>query len=222
MCRFLIIKTDEPSSLGNILSGFSDMAQKSRALDGDWQGDGWGAAWLTKENCWKSYISTEPVWREKVFFSKIPETRLLLVHARSASFYNHKNNISFNQPFIQNSFAFVFNGLIRKVALPIPVSGKIGSQKIWNLLQGFLHNQQPESALRSTVNTISRYSKEIHALNIGLCDKKDIYVTCHYAAHPDYYQLQFSDNAGMKVVSSEPIDGFDFIPLPTESILRLD
>ena len=40
-----------------------------------------------------------------------PETTRMLIHARSASFEKDKDNIDFNQPFLNSEYAFVFNGL---------------------------------------------------------------------------------------------------------------
>ena len=99
MCRFALLKTTAPTRLQEVLGRFSTMAQASRAPDGDLQGDGWGVTWR-QNGAWQRHASLNPVWESRSEFSRLPETDLFLVHARSASFAQGKNNVAFNQPFI--------------------------------------------------------------------------------------------------------------------------
>lgn len=101
----MMIKSKKRISPGQILESFAQMADKSRAPDGDRQGDGWGIYWVDEENVWQTKKSIQPIWTEASVFSQTPESRLFLVHARSSSFPQHKNEIHFNQPFVEENYA---------------------------------------------------------------------------------------------------------------------
>src|SRR3989338_7229032 len=183
MCRFLLAKSKKPIKPYEILKSFSKMAQKSKAFDGDWQGDGWGISWLVR-NEWKLYKSLSPIWREEGKFADFPESNLFAIHARSASFPQHKNNLEFNQPFITDSIVFVFNGLLKGVKLPFSVPGKIGAEKIWHLVQYQLKENAPKIALNNVKELLITYTREIQALNIGLIHNQEIYYINYYTKHP--------------------------------------
>lgn len=210
MCRFLLLKSKFKVNSQHIIEHFSDMAQKSKALDGDWQGDGWGISWLDENNNWSIYTSVSPIWEETSHFARIPETSFLVIHARSASFPQDKNNIHYNQPYLDDNYVFVFNGLLKGVTIPFQAEGKIGAQKTWFLLTKFLRNKSPEKALRKLKELMIANAKKIIALNIGLCDKKSIYVFTMYEKHPEYYRLQLHQSKDLIIVSSEAIQGYDF------------
>ncbi|MDP4011559.1 MAG: class II glutamine amidotransferase [Candidatus Roizmanbacteria bacterium] len=219
MCRFLLAKSREKQDPTQLLESFADMAQKSKAYDGDWQGDGWGASWWNGRS-WEQYVSLKPVWEDREFFSFIPETSLLCIHARSASFERHKNTIEFNQPYIQGRYAFVFNGLLKGVTLPHPLSGTIGAQKIWSLLQIYLKKYSPENALKRTVTDLNKHSRFIQALNIGLSDGKNIYAYTQYATHPQYYHLGHSTSKETTIVVSEQIEGYEFEAIKQSQVTK--
>lgn len=218
MCRFLLFKSKQPQNPQAIIKSFSQMAKKSKAFDGDWQGDGWGISWLD-ENDWKSYKSVKPIWEDDKKEALLFSSKIFLIHARSASFPQHKNNKEYNQPFINSIMAFVFNGLIKGVSLHLP--GVIGSQKIWSLLQKKLLTMTPESALKETERIITKNSKTVQALNIGIADKDNIYALCYYSNHKDYYSLHYSKTADVSIISSEPIEGFNFFRLIKGEVARL-
>lgn len=194
------------------------MAEKSKAFDGDWQGDGWGFSWL-ENNKWQEYKSLKPIWKEKDRFPKFSESNIFSIHARSASFPQHKNNIEYNQPYINESYSYVFNGELKGVTLSVP--GKIGSQKIWFLLNDYLKKMSLTQALSKTTDVLKKNSRNIQALNIGVAGKNTISAYCHFTAHPNYYSLQYSDNSDVKIICSEVIDGFNFKSLPTNSLITL-
>ena len=218
MCRFLLAKSKQPISPKKILTSFAKMAEKSKAFDGDWQGDGWGFSWL-EDNKWKEYRSLEPIWKEKDKFAKFSESNIFSIHARSASFPQHKNNIEYNQPYTNESYSYVFNGELKGVTLSVP--GNIGSQKIWFLLSDYLKKMSLTQALSKTTDILKKNSRNIQALNIGVAGKNTISAYCHYNQHPNYYSLQYSDNPDIKIICSEIIDGFNFKSLPTNSLITL-
>ena len=151
-----------------------------------------------------------PIWQDCHSFKHIPKSNLFIVHARSSSFRNHKGVLDYNQPFVKEPYSFVFNGLVKNVSFPYAVSGNIGSQKIWKLLLGILEQYPPDESLVRLENLIKQHSREVQALNIGLCDKERIYASCHYSKHPEYYHLQVHDSIELTAVSSEPLEGFSF------------
>jgi len=218
MCRFLLAKSKLSINPEKILKSFAKMAKKSKAYDGDWQGDGWGFSWL-KDDKWQIYKSVRPIWQEKEKFSDFPKTNIFSIHARSASFPQHKNNIEYNQPYTNESYSYVFNGLLKGVALSLP--GDIGAQKIWQLFNNYLKKNNLTQALNKTGDILKKNSQNIQALNIGIAGKNTISAYSYFTAHPNYYSLQYSDNSEIKIICSEIIDGFKFKSLPTNSLITL-
>ncbi len=221
MCRFIQIKSEKPIQPAEILSRFSQMCKNSRTFDGDWQGDGWGIAWKSNEQIWQVQTSLKPIWECEQTFTEIPQSVLFLAHARSASFPGQKGILEYNQPYISGKYAFVFNGLLKGVNLPFPVAGKIGAQKIWNLLQKELEENKPETALNNVVNLLRNNSRQIQALNIGLNDGDNQYAVTIYTSHPEYYNLRAYSSEKISIICSEPLPGFAFQKIPTEKIFKL-
>lgn len=219
MCRFLMIKSERRIHAANIVESFAQMTEKSRAPDGDRQGDGWGICWVDEKNVWQTKKSIQPIWNETSVFSQIPESHLFLVHARSSSFPQHKNVIDFNQPFVDDPHGFVFNGLVRGISLPIQPNGGIGSQKLWFLLKRLLRQFEPNASLIILKNVLEKNSKSVQALNIGLSDKSRMFAYCWFSENPEYYNLQFYDSSSLKILSSEALEGYDFFPIKTNSVL---
>jgi len=212
-----MIKSQNDLQPGEFLMRFSEMAKNSKALDGDWQGDGWGIGWLDKNKQWQIKKSIHPIWKNKSHFRQIPMSTHFLVHARSASFPAHKDNLEFNQPFNSGQLAFLFNGLIKGVSLPYPTPGKIGSQKIWHILSGLIRQSSPEEALQELRELLLKHSRSIQALNIGLSDGKTMYAFCHYEKFPEYYNLHHHESDKVKMVSSDPLEGYNFFPTPVDT-----
>jgi predicted glutamine amidotransferase len=217
MCRFLTVKSRTPINPQPLLNSFAKMAEKSRAYDGDWQGDGWGISWLDENNNWQIYKSLKPVWK-KVQSIELPKsTKMFLIHARSASFPQHKNNIEYNQPFINNPYSYLFNGLLKGVSITLP--GDIGAQKIWNLLQSQIMKYDPNTALEKTKTILQKNSKELQAVNIAFSDKKYIYALCHYTKHEKYYQLHLYKDDNIQFICSEPLSGYSSTPISSNQII---
>jgi len=162
MCRFILLKSSKLIKPDRIVNSFADMAKKSKAFDGDWQGDGWGLSWLENSD-WKSYKSIKPIWEDRQYLINFPQTKYFLIHARSSSFPKHKNNKNYNQPFNNKKYSYVFNGLLKGVTLSSP--GEIGSQKIWNLLKNNLNDTDPKEALNKVNSILFNKSRQIQALN---------------------------------------------------------
>ena len=220
MCRFLLIKSQTAIQPAELLQKFSAMAKNSKTFDGDWQGDGWGVSWKN-ENGWSLKKSLKPIWEDEAVFTIIPASTHFLIHARSASFPHHKDIIEFNQPYIAGTYAFVFNGLLKGVALPHPVEGKIGAQKIWNILQEYLQNNSPETSLELVKEYLLKHTKFIQALNIGLSDGVNNYGLCQYGANPEYYSLHSYRSDSLSLLSSEPLEGFSFQKVENGQVVSL-
>jgi predicted glutamine amidotransferase len=223
MCRLMTVKSTVQVSPRPFMEKFAFMAKESKSYDGDWQGDGWGIGCLISAKMkphWRLQKSTLPIWQEKDRFSVLPASNMFVAHARSASFPEHKGKLEYSQPFIDESFAFVFNGLINGVSLPFKVNGDIGSQKIWSILSYFLKRFSPRTSLDRLIGLLKRHARSIQAVNIAICDRNHIYLYSHPSHHPEYYTLHCHTSPSLQIVSSEPIGGFDFKPVPTgESIV---
>ncbi len=218
MCRFLLVKSKKTIDPVPFLRDFADMAKKSKAFDGDWQGDGWGVSWLDDKG-WNRYRSLKPVWQDTAAFDRIHSTKLLMVHARSASFPQHKHNIEFNQPYIENPYSFVFNGFLMGVRLSLP--GKIGAEKIWNYLKTLLLKKNPVDALEKTGLLLKKNSRTVQALNIGLSDGKHLYALNYFTKHPQYYRLHRHKDSNLSVICSEPLELIELSPTESGTILSL-
>lgn len=220
MCRFLLIKSEKKRKMGKILHEFTDMAKESRTEDGDWQEDGWGVSWREK-NKWKLFKSLSPIWEEKEKFDDIPETNLLVVHARSASFEKHKGKLDYNQPYIDDDFSFVFNGLLMGVKTERRVEGEIGAQKIWTLLKEELDDEEPSTALKKVHSFLKKSSKKINGLNIGLSDGKNIFALCGRHEVNGYFTLKRFVKDDFSMISSEEFGNYDFESLEEEEVIAL-
>lgn len=205
MCRFLLARFHEPTRPQELLEAFAEMSEKSKALDGDWQGDGWGVAWLDEQGEWHRQTSLAPVWQETHIFDDLPATRALVAHARAASFPHHKGVIEFNQPYLFHEYAFVFNGLLRGVTLP-GIPGRIGAEKICHLVKRELATAaSPQEALERVRNLLDQNAKEIVALNLGLATPEGIYSLNHFTQHPEYYSLHAWNDEATHIICSEPL-----------------
>ena len=205
MCRFLLRSSSQPHDPRDEVVHFARMCQHSHCLDGDWQGDGWGVAWWQDGTGWQRYRSVAPIWTEMEALPDLPPTRHLVVHARAASFPQHKGKLVYSQPYVWESYAFVFNGLIKGVRLPRKVPGSIGAAKIWHLVQEQLQRGAPlQTALQHVYTTLEEHSSVIQACNMGLSDGQTF---AFYNGNPsgnDYYQLHQVHDGSLRMVCSEP------------------
>ena len=109
-----------------VLESFRERCRDSR----EYQGHGWGAAWRSS-GAWSRYRSLTPIWDDD---PELPaEVDFLVVHARSA-FRDEGIDIENNMPFYRGERVFVFNGELQGVRLRVP--GRIGAEKIFNLIEG--------------------------------------------------------------------------------------
>jgi len=231
MCRFLIVKSKEKKEPKPFLQNFAKMAEKSRTKEGDWQGDGCGIAVQVPNslpaqagkfqipNKWEIFKSLQPIWKEGESLSQLPRTNLFTVHARSASFPQHKGKISFSQPFVKDNLCFVFNGVIFGVKLNRKVSGEIGSQKIWTLLQEFLIQEKNEKeALEKLYQYIKTHTRKIRGFNIGLVSNGKIFALTAFEEDPDYFNMYYYKSSDLQMVCSEPIGQWQWKKMEKEKV----
>lgn len=216
MCRLLITKAKEKKDMSDVLSGFADMAEKSRTSDGDRQGDGWGVCWR-EGGAWKCYRSLKPVWKDRESFSEVPNTDLLVAHARSATFADTKGDVSLNQPFVSGDYAYVFNGHLRGVSLS-GVKGRIGSEKIWNLIQREMERKSPADALETVYRLIKKNTKIIFGANIVVVSDFGIWAVSTTEQEGDYFTLRKSLSDREFIISSEEISGYSFEKLKKDKV----
>lgn len=210
MCRFLLAKSENDLPVQDLLNDFAGMCEKSRAPDGDRQGDGWGAAWLEKDR-WQQIKSLNPIWEDKKEFSNVPPAKIIAVHARSASFPNQKGVIEYNQPFIENGLCFVFNGLIEGVRISPPPEGKIGAQKIFSLFQKL-------KDLELLFNTVRKNSRKIKGMNVGVIQNGKIYAMSTFSENLAYFTLYYSQDKERALISSEPFGNSNWQKLGKDAL----
>ena len=207
MCRFLLLSSDEPCDVWQVLEPFARMCEQSTCLDGDWQGDGWGVAWWQEEVGWSLHRSLAPIWTEADYGRQVPVTRRLVVHARAASFPEHKGNLAYAQPYVHGPYAFVFNGLIAGVRLPpgMKIPGAIGAEKIWYLVrQRLAEGLAFREALAWVYAFLERRSRRIQACNMGLSDGRQ---EASHNGNPtghSYYRIHQARRGGVRLICSEP------------------
>lgn len=209
MCRFLIVKSKKKIKPEDLLKPFALACQKSKAPDGEMQKDGYGIAWQDGES-WQLKKSLIPIWEEQNLFKQIPKTNLFVAHARSAGFAKDKDNLDYNQPFLDGYLCFVFNGMIRKISFSLPLEGKIGSQKLFSLIKLQNKKHKIDLALEEVKKLVLKKAEKVEGMNIGLVKDGRIYVLCQYTDNKEYFTLHFYQNKGLTIVSSESFGCYDW------------
>ena len=216
-----MVRSEDPLRPKDLLEKFAAMAARSWSPDGDRQADGWGVAWLNEQGGWNVRKSPNPIWTETRLFSGIPRCQVLAAHVRSASFPGQKGVVEFNQPFLAGRQAFVFNGLLQGVSFPFPVEGRIGSQKIWSLLQRSINGGGPAAGIAALVTELETHAREIQALNLGLIDGRRLFVYCRQAEAGFYYELKIHRSPSLTMVCSEALAGLPWKSVPLNVVLEI-
>ena len=226
MCRFLLVRSKNKIKPEKLLQDFAFMCQKSRAPDGDWQGDGWGIAIGIKNSefriqNWREYKSLKPVWEERDKFQEFTETNMFVVHARSAGFPDQKGIIEYNQPYVSDDLCFVFNGMIKGVKIDRKLEGKIGAQKIFSLILEEKRDRSIEEVLKSVDKLLLEKSKKIIGMNIGVVKDNKFYILCEYEKNSNYFGVRYFQNDEMTLICSEPIGNYEWMIMKKGEVLSL-
>ena len=151
MCRLLLVENPSGIDPNPILEQFRAVCKNSR----EYQGHGWGSAWLDEHGQWRFHHSIDPIWEDPM--DDFPHTRLFLVHARSA-FRDEGIVVENNMPFTDGASVFLYNGELRGVR--IKAEGRIGAEKIYNFIRRFDMGDLSE-AVKKGVGIIDRRTLDL-------------------------------------------------------------
>jgi predicted glutamine amidotransferase len=193
MCRLLAVRSQDAFSPAPYLEKFAFIAKNSK----EFQGHGWGCAWLDPAGQWQIYRNIRPVWDDD--FSLFPSTTLLVAHARSA-FEDKDIVVENNMPFSDGKAVFVFNGELRGVK--IKEDGRIGAEKIFNFIRRF-DTGDPLAALKKATGIIRNRTRHIRGMNIIMVKDRKIYLSTFFQGDPEYFTMHCKEN-GRLVLCSDP------------------
>jgi predicted glutamine amidotransferase len=217
MCRFLAIKASQITDLNRTLQHFARQCQFQLAPDGTSQEHGFGVGWFAGGK-WHFHHSLARIWEADL--PNIPPSSMLVVHARAATDPAQKGIIDYNQPYFRDNSAFLFNGFISQVKMPIRLEGEIGAQKIHSLLEKYTELKgNVDAALTHLDDRLRSHSKQVHGLNVAVVNGERISALCSYNVNPEYYTLHYARSYEIKLISSMPIPGFDFEPMQNRSVI---
>jgi hypothetical protein len=163
---------------------------------------------------WERYRTVRPIWTDN--YRPAGEAHLLLAHARSA-FRNEDIVEDNNMPFIESKSAFIFNGELHGVRLP--VEGRTGAQKIFRFIRN-QHRSNTAAAVAHAMTILRRRTEHIRACNLIIADPKTLIVHSLFANEPDYFTMYRHSTADELVVCSVPYETAvrGWLPIPNDTI----
>ena len=213
MCRLLLV--DNPAGIdpNPFLEKFRTICRASR----EYQGHGWGCAWLDEQRQWRFHHSIDPVWEDPR--ADFPHTPLFLAHARSA-FRDEGIAIENNMPFSDGESVFLFNGELRGVR--IKAHGRIGAEKIYNFVRRF-NQGDLGAAVRKGVAIIDKRTRYIRAMNFFLATPETVHICSWFGEDPAYFQMLEAHEDETTVVCSAALPWHAAVwrPLDNRSITAL-
>ena len=192
MCRLLTIRSKTAFAIEPHLKKFADIAKNSK----EYQGHGWGCAYLDADAGWKFYKNINPVWQDDL--NQFGETKLLVVHARSA-FEDKDIVIENNMPFFDGRTVFIFNGELRGVK--IREQGRIGAEKIFNYIRRF-DQGDTRQALAKAVGIIRKRTRYIRGMNIIMVNDKGILVSSYFTEDEEYFTMRYKEGRELVICSA--------------------
>jgi glutamine amidotransferase len=208
VCRLLTIKSDTPFAITPHLKKFAEIAKNSK----EYQGHGWGCAYLDVSAGWKFYKNINPVWQDD--FNRFGETSLFVAHARSA-FEDRDIVIENNMPFFDGRTVFIFNGELRGVK--IREEGRIGAEKIFNYIRRF-DRGDTRQALVKAVDIIKKRTRTIRGMNIIMVNDEGIFVSSHFTADEAYFTMRYRESQEL-IICSAPYPGEqNWRPIASDSV----
>lgn len=197
MCRLLLVKSDKPFYPSEHLEKFAEICRTSK----EYQGHGWGMAFLDVLGKPRIHKSINPIWEETP--DGWPATTFLLVHARSA-FRDEGIEIENNMPFFDERYVFIFNGELQGVR--IKEEGRIGAEKIFNYIKRFDKGDLLQ-AVRKGASIIRKKTRYIRAMNIIMTDFKQSCFFSHYNEDPQYFAMHQKKQNDTYILCSQPYPG---------------
>jgi len=196
MCRILALTSSRLADTAPHLRAFADIARHSR----EYQGHGWGCAWQ-ESGSWRSYHSLLPVWEDDV--GRFGEARVFLAHARSA-FRDEGIAVENNMPFVDEPFAFVFNGELRGVR--IAETGRIGAEKLFRFMvrRGAARGLEE---MRTAVRLVQQRTRYVRAMNAVIAGEGRFVCCSTFNEDEEYFTLHARRDDGLAVLCSEPYRG---------------
>ena len=192
MCRLLLVHNKDGVDPEFHLNAFKELSRTSK----EFQGHGWGCAWLDGNGAWQQHHNIKPIWEDTKQFSR---TTLFLAHARSA-FRDEGIVVENNMPFDDGENVFVFNGELQGVK--IKAEGRIGAEKIFNTLRRFYKGNYADAVERG-VMVIKKRTRYIRALNFFMANSDAVQVCSEFGEDPDYFQLQDISWQKTRVICSQ-------------------
>jgi len=213
MCRLLLLYHPEGVDPALHLDHFRKLSRDSP----EYQGHGWGCAWLDDTGRWMLYHAIRPVWEDTT--PVFPRTCLFIAHARSA-FRDEGIAVENNMPFSDGGRVFAFNGELRGVR--IKEAGRIGAEKVFNYIKRFDRGDM-RGAVERGVNIIGKRSRYIRAMNFFLADPENVYIHCLFNEDPGYFQLRQTTMNGIRVCCSDTYDErrFRWQAIPNRTIQHI-
>ena len=209
----LAVQSSNAFEAAAYLPAFARVAKHSK----EYQGDGWGCAWLDDGGQWRYYWNIRPIWEDDAM--PLPQTRLLLAHARGA-FRNEGIVVENNMPFHDDARVFLFNGELHGVRLR--ERGRIGAEKIFNFIKR-LDKGDLKSALDKATAILEQRSRHVRAMNIVLADGEAVLLRTVYNDDPLYFTMHRRVSDDRTIVCSEPLDddpGWQAIANRTTMLVR--
>jgi glutamine amidotransferase len=209
MCRLLAVVARRPIDQVKHLDAFSRVCAASR----EFQGHGWGCA-VWRSNTWEQYRTIRPIWEDT--FRPSGNVTVLLAHARSA-FRNEDIDVANNMPFVSGERAFIFNGELHGVRLP--VSGRTGALRLFQFILN-LGQQDPRDSVARAMTVIKRRTAHIRACNFILADARQIHVHSLFTADEAYFAMHRRQTAEELVICSSPYpdDKHGWVALANDSL----
>jgi glutamine amidotransferase len=164
----------------------------------EYQGHGWGCAYIDETGNWQYYKNIRPIWEDRL--GQFGKTTFLLAHARSA-FQDKDIAVENNMPFHNDRWIFMFNGELHGVRLK--EEGKTGARKIFNLIDRS-DGRDTKTALKKTIRLIKKRTRHVRALNIIITDKEKLYINNSFLEDPDYFQMYYKKMPGTISICSDP------------------
>ena len=193
MCRLLTIRSQTPFAIGPHLEKFAQIAKNSQ----EYQGHGWGCAYIDTAGHWQFYRNIKPVWEDDP--SRFGETTLLVVHARSA-FEDKDIVVENNMPFFDGRTVYIFNGELRGVK--IREEGRIGAEKIFNYIRRF-DRGNTRQALEKAVAIIKKRTRHIRGMNIIMVNDTGIFVSSYFTEDESYFTMSYREGDDL-IICSDP------------------